>query len=71
VRADTTDVGNWRFDHVGALTVDLLWSNSTGSVLIGVIPSANGLGRVVIISGNEFTSLSTQAASVPTDSGAW
>jgi hypothetical protein len=56
-------LGPWTFGSVGALSVDVLWSNASGSVLIGVIPDA-GDGRVAVISGNEFTPLSTSSASV-------
>jgi hypothetical protein len=37
--------------------VDVLWTNSSGSVLIGVIPSADGAGQLGVISGNEFSPL--------------
>jgi hypothetical protein len=36
--------------------MDVLWSNASGSVLIGVIPDSGG-GRVGVISRNEFTPL--------------
>jgi len=55
---------------VGALSVEVLWSNPSGSVLIGVIPNAGG-GRVGVISGNTFTPVPMTAASVPADSGTW
>ncbi len=41
----------------GGGVLDVLWSNASGSVLIGVIPDSGG-GRVGVISGNEFTPLS-------------
>jgi hypothetical protein len=63
-------LGHWTFSHVGALAVDVLWSNASGSVLIGVIPDA-GSGRVGVISGNEFTPLAAPAAPVSPDSGTW
>jgi hypothetical protein len=66
----TRVLGHWTFGSVGALSVEVLWSNPSGSVLIGVIPNAGG-GRVGVISGNEFTPLPVTAASVPADSGAW
>jgi hypothetical protein len=64
-------LGHWTFDNETSDSVEVLWSNATGSVLIGVIPSANGYGRVGVISGNEFTPLSAQAASVSPLSGTW
>jgi hypothetical protein len=63
-------LGHWTFSHVGALAVDVLWSNASGSVLIGVIPDA-GNGRVGVISGNAFTPLAGPAAPVSPDSGTW
>ena len=50
--------------------VDVLWSNPSGSVLIGVIPTA-GNGRVGVISGNTFTPISAQVADFAALSGAW
>ena len=55
-------LGHWTFGSVGALAVDVLWSNASGSVLIGVIPD-NGDGRAGVISGNEFTPLPATAVS--------
>jgi len=66
----TRVLGHWTFGSVGALSVEVLWSNLSGSVLIGMIPNAGG-GRVGVISGNEFTSLPVTAVSVPADSGTW
>lgn len=66
----TRVLGHWTFGSVGALSVEVLWSNPSGSVLIGVIPNAGG-GRVGVISGNSFTPLPVIAASVSGDSGTW
>jgi len=66
----TRILGHWLFGSVGALSVEVLWSNASGSVLIGVIPNSGG-GRVGVISGNEFTPLPTATAGVPSDSGTW
>jgi hypothetical protein len=55
-------LGHWTFGGVGALAVDVLWSNASGSVLIGVIPD-RGDGRAGVISGNEFTPLPATAVS--------
>jgi hypothetical protein len=64
-------LGYWKFGNVGALAVKVLWSNASGSVLIGVIPDS-GDGRVGVISGNEFTPLpASGAASAPMLSGTW
>ena len=64
-------LGHWTFGSVGALSVEVLWSNASGSVLIGVIPDGGG-GRVGVISGNEFTPLPLSgAASAPMQSGTW
>ena len=38
----------------------MLWSNSSGSVLIGMIPGA-GKARIGVISGNSFTLLPAPA----------
>jgi len=59
-------LGYWGFGSVGALSVEVLWSNASGSVLIGVIPDS-GDGRVGVISGNEFTPLPAAAL----QSGTW
>src|SRR5712691_4824065 len=63
-------LGHWSFGNVGALAVDVLWSNPSGTVLIAMIPTA-GDGRVGIISGNQFTPLKARSASVSPDSGTW
>jgi hypothetical protein len=57
----TRILGQWTFGSIGALSVDVLWSNASGSVLIGVIPDA-GMGRVGVIRGNEFSPLATSSA---------
>ena len=59
----TRILGQWTFGNVGALSVDVLWSNASGSVLIGVIPDSSA-GRTGVISGNEFTPLPGTAAAV-------
>jgi hypothetical protein len=66
----TRILGHWKFASVGGLSAEVLWSNASGSVLIGVIPTA-GDGRVGVISGNTFTPL--PAPAVPSDgqSGTW
>jgi hypothetical protein len=66
----TRVLGHWALGNVGALSVEVLWSNASGSVLIGVIPDTGG-GQVGVISGNEFTPLPMATAAVPSDSGTW
>ena len=63
-------LGHWKFGNVGALSVEVLWSNASGSVLIGAIPNS-GDGRIGVISGNEFTPLPVTMASVTAVSGTW
>ena len=41
--------------------VGVLWSDASGSVLIGLIPDA-GFGRVGVIQGNEFTPLNASSS---------
>jgi hypothetical protein len=63
-------LGHWGFGNVGTLAVGMLWSDPSGSVLIGVIPDA-GDGRAGVISGNEFTPLPGQASPAADQSGVW
>jgi hypothetical protein len=63
-------LGDWTFRSVGAIAVNVLWSNASGSVLIGVIPDA-GFGRAGVIRGNTFTPLPAQAVSAPILAGTW
>jgi hypothetical protein len=62
--------GHWTFARIGTLAVNVLWSNSSGSLLIGVIPTT-GTGRVGVISGNTFTPIPGQGNSTADQSGAW
>ncbi len=56
---------------MGGLSVDMLWSNASGSVLIGMIPDSGG-GRIGVISGDQFTPLPLPgAASAAFESGTW
>ena len=52
----TRTLGQWTFGSVGALSVGVLWSNASGSLVIGQIPNG-GAGPVGVISGNEFSPL--------------
>jgi len=60
-------LGYWTFGSGAGLPVDVLWSDASGSVLIGMIPGGDP-GRVGVISGNEFTPLPSSATF---ESGAW
>lgn len=62
--------GPWTIARAGYLAVNVLWSNPSGSLLIGVIPTT-GDGRVGVISGNTFTPLPGQGNSTADQSGAW
>jgi hypothetical protein len=62
--------GPWTIARAGYLAVNVLWSNPSGSLLVGVIPTT-GDGRVGVISGNTFTPLPGQGNSTADQSGAW
>jgi hypothetical protein len=62
--------GHWIIARAGNLVINALWSNSSGSLLIGAIPTT-GTGQVGVISGNTFTPLPGQANSTADQSGAW
>ncbi len=67
----TRVLGHWTFGDVGALSVEVLWSNASGSVLIGEIPN-RGTGLAGVISGNEFTPLpGTATATVAMRTATW
>jgi hypothetical protein len=71
----TAILGYWKFHDAIPNVVGVLWSNTSGSVLIGVIPGG-GHGRIGVISGNTFTPLpaavSASSADVADDqSGTW
>lgn len=69
--SDTANALAYVRSSVGGLSVDVLWSNASGSVLIGVIPDS-GAGRAGVISGNDFTPLPLPgAASAAFESGTW
>jgi hypothetical protein len=59
-------LGHWKFDAVP--TPELLWSNTSGTVLIGITGDHDQLG---VISGDEFTPLKATMAFYPADSGTW
>ncbi len=72
----TPILGFWKFHSVSPNIVGVLWSNASGSVLIGVIPGG-GHGRIGVISGNSFTPLPAAAISAASvaaaddQSGTW
>jgi hypothetical protein len=66
----TRILGHWTFGNVSTLAIDVLWSNASGSVLVGVIPDAES-GRVGVIQGNEFTPLPTSSPPVSPEGEAW
>jgi hypothetical protein len=51
---------------VNAAREDLLWSNASGGVLIGVIPVKGAGGRIGVISGNQFTPLPAAGSTADT-----
>jgi hypothetical protein len=63
-------LGHWKFRNPGANEVNVLWSNSSGSVIIGAIPG-RGAGQAGIISGNTFTPLPLPANAHPAFAGVW
>jgi len=68
-------LGHWKFHNVIPNSDGVLWSNSSGSVLIGVIPGG-GHGRIGVISGDSFTPLPAAASAASADetddqSGTW
>ena len=57
----TRILGHWTFPSRDMPDVGVLWSDASGSVLIGLIPDA-GFGRVGVIQGNEFTPLNASSS---------
>jgi len=62
--------GLWKVDNAGALASNVVWSDSTGSVLIGAIPD-HGDGELGIISGNQFTPLALPPNTQASFGGTW
>jgi hypothetical protein len=67
----TRVIGRLIFSPAKAWAVDVLWSNASGSVLIGVVPK--GMGQLGVISGNTFTPLPMppSAGQGAAESGYW
>jgi hypothetical protein len=63
-------LGHRTIDNAGALAINVLWSNSSGSVLIVAIPN-QGSGEVGVLSGNSFTRLPVPGAIDAAYAGAW
>jgi serine/threonine protein kinase len=65
-------LAKWTQTNAGVLAVDVLWSNPSGSVLIGEIPN-KGDGEVGMITANHFTPLAGLGPPGPGyyDQGAW
>jgi len=66
----TRILGHWTFPRADAPDVGVLWSNASGSVLIGIIPDGL-LGRAGVIRGNEFTPLRTSSGSALSFPATW
>jgi hypothetical protein len=66
----TRVLGHWTFPAVDVPNVFVMWSDTSGSVLIGLIPDT-GEGRVGVIRGNEFTPLPTSPGSGPSVDDTW
>jgi hypothetical protein len=69
----TRTLAKWTVTNAGALALDVLWSNPSGSVLIGEIPTT-GNGAVGMITAGAFTPLPGLGApgiETTADQGAW
>src|SRR5208282_4761270 len=63
-------LGHWTSPNAPILIAAVLWSNPSGTVLIGVIPADGGL-HIGVIRGNEFTPLPAAVYGEATHSGTW
>jgi hypothetical protein len=63
-------LGYWRFKYASWQGGNLLWSNPSGTVLIGAIPGSP-TGQVGIIRGNQFTPLNVPDDRGPDFAGTW
>ena len=63
-------LAQWTLPHAGDLTNDVLWSNPSGSVLIGEIPTT-GAGEIGMITAGKFTPLPGLGSPERGDQGAW
>lgn len=69
----TRTLAGWTVTNAGALALDVLWSNPSGSVLIGEIPTT-GNGAVGMITAGAFTplpKLGSPGIDITADQGAW
>jgi hypothetical protein len=62
--------GQRTVDNAGALAANVLWTNASGSVVIGSIPN-HGDGELGIVSGNHFTPLSLPPNTEAPSGGTW
>jgi hypothetical protein len=62
--------GQRMVDNAGAIAANVLWSNASGSVVIGSIPN-HGDGELGIVSGNHFTPLSLPPNAEAPFGGTW
>ncbi|HEX6527920.1 MAG TPA: hypothetical protein VF070_49045 [Streptosporangiaceae bacterium] len=63
-------LGQEALKNVQERTAAVLWSNSSGSILIGAIPDS-GNGQVGIIRGNTFTPLNVPDDAIPGEGDTW
>jgi serine/threonine-protein kinase len=66
----TQTLAHWTVGNARTVLADVLWSNSSGSVLIGAIPAA-GEARVGVITAGRFSALPGVGTPVKFDQGAW
>jgi hypothetical protein len=62
--------GQRTIDNAGALASNVLWTNASGSVVIGAIPN-HGDGELGIVSGNHFTPLALPPNTEASFGGTW
>jgi len=62
--------GQRTVDNAGAIASNVLWTNASGSIVIGAIPD-HGTGELGIVSGNHFTPLSLPPNTEAPFGGTW
>lgn len=63
-------LGHWVVRSAAALSINVLWSNPSGTTIVGAIPN-QGDGEVGVISGNAMTPLPIPADLNPAYAGVW
>jgi hypothetical protein len=63
-------LGHWVIRDAGPLSMNALWSNPSGTIIVGAIPD-RGDGEVGVISGNRITPLHIPADLNPAFAGVW